>query len=132
MSHKHGLLESIILNALWELERVGLYKNSVKDVHTFIKSSNANDRAYTTIKTVMDRMFEKNLLLRIKQGKKFYYRTNYSTLDIVKESLEKVANQYCAGNMSKLLYLMQEICENTPCASGYTSHILQQEESVLS
>lgn len=111
MNQKHGLLESIILNTLWELERAGTYKNSVKDVYDSINSSNVANRAYTTIKTVMDRMFEKELLLRIKQGKKFYYRTTYSSGDIIKNSLEKIAVQYCGGDMSKLARFAQNICE---------------------
>jgi len=111
MNPKHGLLESIILNALWELEKTGMYKNSVKDVYDHINASSAENRAYTTIKTVMDRMHEKEMLLRIKQGKKFYYRTNYSCFDIIKESLAKIASHYCDGNMVKLLRVAQGICE---------------------
>ena len=87
---------------LWELEKCGIYKNSVKDVFEHINNSNSAKRAYTTIKTVMDRLYEKEVLLRIKQGKKFYYRTAYSSNDIITTSLQKIATQYCNGDISKL------------------------------
>lgn len=106
---RHGSLESIILNALWELESQGLYKNSVKDVFDYISSTQTTKRAYTTVKTVMDRLFEKEILLRIKQGKKFYYRTAYSNNDIIANSLKKIAIQYCGGDMNKLIEVASSI-----------------------
>ena len=103
MNFRHGSLESIILNALWELEATGVYKNSVKDVFDYICASQTTKRAYTTVKTVMDRLHEKEVLLRIKQGKKFYYRTAYSNNDIIANSLKKIAVQYCNSDMKKLI-----------------------------
>ena len=109
MNFRHGSLGSIILNALWELESQGLYKNSVKDVFDYISSTQTTKRAYTTVKTVMDRLFEKEILLRIKQGKKFYYRTAYSNNDIIANSLKKIAIQYCGGDMNKLIEVASSI-----------------------
>ncbi len=112
MNFKHGSLESIILNAMWELEKAGLYKNSVKEVYEFLSKTDSTKRAYTTIKTVMDRLFEKEVLLRIKQGKKFFYRTAYSNSDIIVTSLRKIASQYCNGDMTKLMRITKSMCEN--------------------
>lgn len=109
MNFRHGSLESIILNALWDLEAQGVYKNSVKDVFDYISSTQTAKRAYTTVKTVMDRLFEKEVLLRIKQGKKFYYRTAYSNNDIIANSLKKIALQYCGGNMNKLIEVAMSV-----------------------
>ncbi len=109
MNLKHGSLESVILNSLWELEKSGIYKNSVKDVFEHINNTNSTKRAYTTIKTVMDRLYEKEILLRIKQGKKFYYRTAYSSSDIITTSLKKIATQYCNGDMTKLAQMASQI-----------------------
>lgn len=113
MNLKHGSLESVILNSLWELEKCGIYKNSVKDVYEYINNSNSIKRAYTTIKTVMDRLYEKEVLLRIKQGKKFFYRTAYSSSDIITNSLRKIASQYCNNDMSKLAEIASSIASNT-------------------
>lgn len=112
MKYKNGSLESSILNVLWDLEKKGSYKNSVKDVYDMLAENPKSARAYTTIKTVMDRLFEKELLLRIKQGKKFYYRTAASSSEIIRESLEKIAYQYCNGDMAKLIHHAQNICES--------------------
>ena len=109
MNFRHGSLESIILNALWELESKGVYKNSVKDVFDYICESQNAKRAYTTVKTVMDRLYEKEILLRIKQGKKFYYRTAYSNNDIITNSLKKIAVQYCNGDINKLIQVASSI-----------------------
>lgn len=102
MNYRHGMLESIILNALWELEKSGAFKHSIKDVFDYINAKSPTKRAYTTIKTVMDRLFEKELLLRVKSGKKFYYRSAYSKEDIVKKSLEIIAKQYCNSDFNEL------------------------------
>lgn len=109
MNFRHGSLESIILNALWKLEAKGIYKNSVKDVYDYIITSENTKRAYTTVKTVMDRLYEKEILLRIKQGKKFFYRTAYSNNDIIAGSLKKIAAQYCNNDMNKLIKVAQAI-----------------------
>ncbi|MCD8024797.1 MAG: BlaI/MecI/CopY family transcriptional regulator [Candidatus Gastranaerophilales bacterium] len=109
MNFRHGSLESIILNALWELESAGVYKNSVKDVFDYICACQTTKRAYTTVKTVMDRLHEKEVLLRIKQGKKFYYRTAYSNTDIIINSLKKIAIQYCNSDMNKLICVAKSI-----------------------
>lgn len=112
MNFRHGSLESIILNALWELEADGVYKNSVKDVFDYISASNNTKRAYTTVKTVMDRLHDKEVLLRIKQGKKFYYRTAYSNNDIIANSLKKIALQYCNNDINKLIQVANSIKGN--------------------
>ena len=117
MNFKHGSLESIILNAMWELEKSGVYKNSVKDVYEFLSRTDSTKRAYTTIKTVMDRLFEKEVLLRIKHGKKFFYRTAYSNSDIIITSLKKIATQYCNGDMTSLMHITKSMCEKDAAAA---------------
>ena len=57
----------------------------------------------------MDRLHDKEVLLRIKQGKKFYYRTAYSNNDIIANSLKKIAVQYCNGDMKKLIQVANSI-----------------------
>ena len=100
---KHGSLESAVLSVLWKLEETGNFKNSVKDVHNALNSINNDKKAYTTVKTVMDRLFEKKLLSRIKQGNKFYYKTLYSDSEIIKKSLNELAVRYCNGDTNKLI-----------------------------
>lgn len=117
MNFKHGSLESIILNALWELEKSGVYKHSVGEVFEYLSHTETNKRAYTTIKTVMDRLFEKEVLLRIKQGKKFFYRTAFSNTDIILSSMQKIANQYCDGDLNRLMSITKSACEEQKTAA---------------
>ncbi len=110
---KHGSLESTILTALWAMEERGEYKNSVKDVFLSLSQNETQTRAYTTIKTVMDRLYEKKILLRFKQGKKFYYRTAYSNNEIVIKSLNELANRYCNGSLVHLAKILDSAMQET-------------------
>jgi len=119
MLSRHGSLESAILGALWSLEGQGVYTNSVKDVFDILSRCDDEKRAYTTIKTVMDRLFEKRVLLRYKQGKKFFYRTVYSNYEIITKSLDEIALRYCNGELSKLTEVLNSmIQEKQECLVG--------------
>lgn len=111
MQGRHGVLESAILRTLWSLEQNGIYTNSVKDVYIILSKNEDEKRAYTTIKTVMDRLYEKNMLLRFKQGKKFFYRTAYSSREIISDGLNELANRYCNGDLGRLALVLQELAE---------------------
>ena len=111
MLSRHGSLECAILGALWNLEQDGIYTNSVKDVYEILANSNQEKRAYTTIKTVMDRLHDKKILLRYKDGKKFYYRTVYSKNEIITKSLVEIANRYCNGKLNSLTSVLNELLE---------------------
>ncbi len=112
---RHGSLESIILTTLWSMEERGEYKNSVKDVFDSLQKDESQTRAYTTIKTVMDRLFEKKVLLRFKQGRKFYYRTAYSNNEIVVKSLIELSNRYCNGDLARLGKIIDTVVEKQNC-----------------
>jgi predicted transcriptional regulator len=111
MLSRHGSLECAILGALWGLEQDGIYTNSVKDVYEILATKDDEKRAYTTIKTVMDRLHDKRVLLRYKEGKKFYYRTVYSKNEIIIKSLSEIANRYCDGNITNLSVILGEMME---------------------
>ena len=67
-----GSLEIEILNTFWnfasENEDVDISIQDVVDV----LSQKGTERAYTTIKTVMDRLVAKSIHVRYKVGKKFF------------------------------------------------------------
>lgn len=112
MQSRHGCLESAILSTLWNLEQDGIYTNTVKDVFDILSQNENAKRAYTTIKTVMDRLFEKKVLLRFKEGRKFYYRTVYSNQEIVINSLNELAQRYCGGDLSRLQQILTSMSDN--------------------
>ena len=95
-------MEGAILSVLWDLETDGVCSNTVLDVVRILNENSEEKRAYTTIKTVMDRLFEKKILYRYKPAKKFFYRTVYSQQDIILKSLNEIADRYCSGNIQKI------------------------------
>ena len=117
MQSRHGSLECAILGALWSLESDGIYTNSVKEVFDILSQNETEKRAYTTIKTVMDRLFEKRVLLRYKHGKKFFYRTVYSNKETIERILSETANRYCGGDLRRLNGVLNEMLEEN-CLVG--------------
>ena len=99
---KHGMLESAIMNVLWNLEEKGMMKSSVKDVHEALNQTSKTKKAYTTVKTVMDRLYQKNMLVKTRHGRRYYYRTTYTNQEAVISSLYEIANKYCNGDIAKL------------------------------
>ena len=110
MSNSHGSLENIILNAIWYIEENNLNKYiTVNDVFALVQRTK-EPRAYTTIKTVMDRLVEKSLLLRKKQGKKFVYESLKTREESAKEAILKLANVYFNDDLSGLNEAVRKIC----------------------
>ncbi len=103
MQNKFGSLEHTILTALWKLEQDGKYSNSVLDVYNILKQNEGNKRAYTTIKTVMDRLTTKQLLMRFKQGRKFCYKTVYTSNQSLSKEIDELAKKYCSGSIELLI-----------------------------
>ena len=106
MLSKHGTLEGAILTTLWEMESRGMIMNSVKDVSENMKT---DKRAYTTIKTVMDRLSTKKVLIKQKRGKKYYYKTAYSNREVIVKSLNDISRKYCSGNIEQLSMILDSM-----------------------
>ena len=106
MQMRHGILEGAILTTLWKMEKENKYANTVKDVFEFINKSSSEMRAYTTIKTVMDRLASKKILIREKRNKKFLYRTSYSSCEMIKLGLRELSAKYCCGDLNMVQYVV--------------------------
>ena len=107
MLSRHGTLEGAILTTLWNLEERGSKLNTVKDVFENIES---DKRAYTTIKTVMDRLAEKNMLKRYKNGKKFCYKATETRSKMANTAINKLLKQYFNNDASLLLKTIEKEC----------------------
>lgn len=106
-----GLLEIEIMNSIWALQkRDEDMRISVADVVDYLNHNNV-ERAYTTIKTVMDRLSSKDLLVRYRDGKKFYYRSTYDKDEIARETLKEVSEQFFGGRYVEMLRFMERECE---------------------
>jgi predicted transcriptional regulator len=98
---KQGDLENIIMNALWNLESKGHAQVFVSDVQDDIRTT-TRQWAYTTVKTVMDRLVEKGMANRIKEGKKFYYNSLVTREASGYTALKKLTFQYFKGDLDDL------------------------------
>jgi BlaI family transcriptional regulator, penicillinase repressor len=130
MSLKQGDLENIILNALWDLEADGHTKIFVGDVQEKIKSERADSKewAYTTVKTVLDRLVDKEIALREKDGKKYLYRSVLKRDEAGALALSKLIRQYFRNDISNLESCLSRIkheFESKPYATPPTSGTLQ-------
>jgi len=113
MSTSHGSLENTILNAIWYIEENKLAKDiTVSEVFELVQRTDT-PRAYTTIKTVMDRLVEKGLLVRVKQGKKFSYNSVQSRSEMAKAAILKLANIYFNDDLGRLSEAVDTVCSSS-------------------
>ncbi len=103
MNYTHGSLENEILKTIWMLEEIEENDVSVNEVQEVINRNSSSKRAYTTVKTVMDRLVEKNMLVRYKQGKKFFYKAVSSRDEMAQQAIKKLAGQYFNNDMDSLI-----------------------------
>lgn len=109
MNLKQGNLENIILNALWNAEENGYEAIDVSNVRARI-NKNSQKWAYTTIKTVLDRLVDKKLVTRHKYSKKYLYKTVFTRLTLGEEAIKNLARQYFSDNMEDLLKAVEKVC----------------------
>ncbi len=102
MDLKQGDLENIILNAVWDLENNTESNIYVGNVQEKIKTP-AKKWAYTTVKTVLDRLVDKELALREKDGKKYLYRSVVKRDEAGVIAIEKVIRQYFQNDVNELI-----------------------------
>lgn len=102
MDLKQGDLENIILNALWDLEGDGNERIFVGDIQEKIKSP-SKKWAYTTVKTVLDRLVDKEIAVREKDGKKYLYRSVVDRDEAGILALQKVVRQYFKNDLNELV-----------------------------
>lgn len=119
MDLKQGDLENIILNAVWDLENSGTGKIYVSEVQERIKSP-TKKWAYTTVKTVLDRLVDKDLAEREKDGKRFFYRSRVKRGEAGRKAIEKVLRQYFQNDVNSMMACLQTF--QTPAAATGNGH----------
>ena len=82
MTPIHGELQTRIMGALW---RTG--EGTVEQVRAALPARNRG--AYTTVQTVLNRLAERGMLEREKQGKGFVYRPRVSESDYISGSIQR-------------------------------------------
>ena len=101
---KQGDLENLIMNALWDVSMPDVESDlvDVQDVQEAINEQENRSWAYTTVKTVMDRLVDKGWVNRQKQGKKFLYSPVLSREQAGLQALNKLIRQYYQGKIESL------------------------------
>ena len=103
-----GSLDIEILNTFWNLtstnEDIDI---SIQDVVDEL-SKNGTERAYTTIKTVMDRLVTKSILVRYKVGKKFFYKATMDKREMALDMLNEFTNNFFNGNHAEMMRFVEK------------------------
>ena len=103
-----GKLEIDILNSIWRM--TSEYEDrdiSIQDVVDDL-SENGIERAYTTIKTVMDRLTVKSILVRYKVGKKFFYKATMNKREMARDSVKELAEQFFDSDYANLIRFVEK------------------------
>ena len=102
-----GTLEIDILNSIWDLTSSEEDKDiSIQDVVDYL-SSKGIERAYTTIKTVLDRLTVKSILVRYRVGKKFFYKATMQREEMALDAVKKVMENFFDGNSASLIRFVE-------------------------
>ena len=111
-AYSHGALENEIMNAVWTMEEDNHYNGeiTVKEVLDFLNKSSLVKRAYTTIKTVMDRLADKEMLIRKKTGKRFCYKAAKSRSNMANSAINKLLKQYFNNDANLLIKTIERQC----------------------
>lgn len=102
-----GSLEIEILNTFWNLTAIDEDVDiSIQDVVDEL-SKNGTERAYTTIKTVMDRLVTKSILVRYKVGKKFFYKATMDKREMALDMMHEFANNFFNSNYADMVRFVE-------------------------
>ena len=103
-----GSLEIEILNTFWNLNSVDEDRDiSIQDVVDEL-GANGTQRAYTTIKTVMDRLVTKSILVRYKVGKKFFYKVTMDKREMALDMLHEFTDNFFDGNYPEMMKFVEK------------------------
>jgi predicted transcriptional regulator len=127
MDLKQGDLENIILNALWDLESDGNERIFVGDIQEKIKSAKKK-WAYTTVKTVLDRLVDKEIAVREKDGKKYLYHSVVNRDEAGILALKKVVRQYFKNDVNELVACLNRLQTPAKMIVERKNASLQQDE----
>ena len=100
-------LEIEILNTFWNLTSINEDRDiAIQDIVDEL-SNNGIDRAYTTIKTVMDRLVSKSILVRYKVGKKFFYKATMDKREMALDMLKEFTDNFFDGNYAEMMHFVE-------------------------
>ena len=110
MNLNHGALENLVMNILWNYSDEFEGKMSVNQVWQKLNELHTKRKwAYTTVKTILDRLYDKRLINKTKSGKKYNYTTIMPRLEMAEKALKKVALEYFKNDFAEMTKFVREI-----------------------
>ena len=110
MNLNHGGLENLVMNVIWNNSSVYNGSMSVSDVTDELNKLNLNKkRAYTTVKTILDRLYTKGLLDKKKVKNKYIYIQIMPRLEMAEKALKKVALEYFSNDFFEMTKFVREL-----------------------
>ena len=103
MDLNHGALENLIMNVVWNNTDAFINEMSVSQVWEKLNQLNTRKKwAYTTVKTVLDRLYDKGMLNKIKSGKKYNYSAIMTKEEMAEKALKQVALDYFSNDIIEM------------------------------
>jgi BlaI family transcriptional regulator, penicillinase repressor len=90
-------LEWQIITTIWDMDK----PVCVRDVLN--KAYPKNEKAYTTVQTVMNNLFEKNILTREKIGLVNFYKPIEKKQVILKQEVQRFLNKTFSGSLNAMV-----------------------------
>lgn len=97
-----GRLETDIMRLVWQSEQV-----SVRDIYERLRID--RDIAYTTVMTVMTRLYEKGMLDRDKVDRAYLYRAREARLKVANRFMRKLVSMFFNGNSDEALAALLDV-----------------------
>jgi predicted transcriptional regulator len=114
-------LELTCLNVLWHKSRA-----TVREVRDALLP--ARPLAYTTVLTILGRMYAKNAIRRTKRGKTFLYEPTLDRQEACRQALRSMLDLYFDGSVERLQHLLRQ---STVLAAASTQNWNEISEDLL-
>jgi BlaI family transcriptional regulator, penicillinase repressor len=106
--HPVSETERVVLKVLWDVEKL-----TVREMHATL-TAQGYTWAYTTVQTLMNRLFAKGYVSCDKSGTAHIYRATVSRGELLQLRLHDLADSFCEGTSSPLVLALVEGSKFTP------------------
>lgn len=118
-----GELELKVMNVLWEKKEASVYE---------VQNSIGMDVAYTTILTVLSRMFAKGMVDRSKAGKNYVYSIKVEKSQAISSMLDKIKKSIFGGKSFQMVnYLIDNADDIQDEELALISNLIEKRKKEL-
>ena len=118
-----GELELKVMNVLWEKKEASVYE---------VQNSMGMDVAYTTILTVLSRMFAKGMVDRSKAGKNYVYSIKVEKSQAISSMLDKIKKSIFGGKSFQMVnYLIDNADDIQDEELALISNLIEKRKKEL-